>query len=111
MYVKRHNFDIGPAVVVNRITGTVKSIKLKSAIIPFGMKFIAENHVNVIFPPSRKKQIKMKLEDNLPKINLTIRNIANQLSSKEKLKVVENITGNTQISKTELEKLFPIDVN
>ncbi len=110
-YVKRHNFDIGPAVVVNRITGTVKSIKLKSAIIPFGMKFIAENHVNVIFPPSRKKQIKMKLEDNLPKINLTIRNIANQLSSKEKLKVVENITGNTQISKTELEKLFPIDVN
>jgi len=75
------------------------------------MKFIAENHVNVIFPPSKQTQIKMNFEDNSLKRNLTIEDIAKQLSSKEKLKAVENITGNTQISKTELEKLFPITVN
>jgi len=108
-YVKRNDFDVGPAIVVNRITGTVKSAKLKSAIIPPRMKFIAENHVNVIFPPS--KQTKMNLGENSPKVNLTIEDIARQLSSKEKLRVVENITGNTQISKTELEKLFPVNVN
>ena len=108
-YVKRNDFDVGPAIVVNRITGTVKSAKLKSAIIPPRMKFIAENHVNVIFPPS--KQTKMNLGESSPKVNLTIEDIARQLSSKEKWRVVGNITGNTQISKTELEKLFPVNVN
>ena len=110
-YVKRNDFDVGPAIVVNRITGTVKSAKLKAAIIPSGMKFIGENHVNVIFPPSRQKQMKMNLGDSSSKVNLTISDIAKQLSSEEKLRVIENITGNTQISKTELEKLFPVNVN
>jgi len=104
-YVRVANFDIGPAIVTNRITGSVKSAKLKSALIPKEMKFIAENHVNVIFPPS-----KTRLFDNVLGKNLTLENIAAQLSSKEKLKVIENITGNTQISKTELENLFPIDI-
>jgi len=110
-YVKTDDFDIGPAIVVNRITGSVKSINLKAAIIPRRMKFIAENHVNVIFPPFRQRQIKMDLGNNAPKNNLTIEDIARQLSSKEKLKVIESITGNTQVSKTELEKLFPINID
>ena len=57
--------------------------------------------------------MKKKDQNNAIKIKgkLTIEDIAKQLSSKEKLKAVENITGNTQISKTELEKLFPITVN
>lgn len=109
-YVKINNFDVGPAIVTNRITGTVKSARLKSAIIPHGMKFIAENHVNVIFPPNRKSQIKMDFAHNPLKNNLTVWDVAKQLSSKEKLNFVSNITGNTQISKTELEKLFPISV-
>jgi len=111
-YVKTNDYDVGPAIVVNRITGSVKSVKLKAAIVPPKMKFIAENHVNVIFPPSRQKQMKMNLlGDKPPKTSLTLEDIVNQLSSKEKLEVVKNITGNTQISKTELEKLFPFDVN
>jgi len=110
-YVKRKDFDVGPAIVVNRITGSVKTAKLKAAIIPPGMKFIAENHVNVIFPPSKQAQLKMDFGKNSPKTNLTLKDIAEQLSSEEKLKVVRSITGNTQISKTELEKLFPIDPN
>jgi len=109
-YVTTNNYDIGPAIVVNRITGSINAAKLKTVIIPPKMKFIGENHVNVIFPPSRQRQIKMNLENKLSKVNLSLRNIANQLSSKERLEVLKNITGNTQISKTELEKLFPIDV-
>lgn len=109
-YVKISNYDTGPAVVVNRITGTVKSTKLKAAIIPPKMKFIAENHVNVIFPPFRQKQMKMDLGNKSRKASSNLANIAAQLSSEEKLEIVKNITGNTQISKTELEKLFPINV-
>lgn len=109
-YVKTNNFDVGPAIVTNRITGTVKSARLKSAIIPPGMKFIAENHVNVIFPPNKKSQIKMDFAHNPLKNNLTIWELAKQLSSKDKLNFLSNITGNTQISKTELEKLFPISI-
>ena len=109
-YVKTNNYDIGPAIVVNRITGSVKAAKLKAVIIPPRMKFIGENHVNVIFPPSSQKQIKMNLGNKLSKVNLSLEDIANQLSSKEKLEVIKNITGNTQISKTELEKLLPIDI-
>jgi len=110
-YVKRKDFDVGPAIVVNRITGTVKESKLKAGFIPPGMKFIAENHVNVIFPPSKQEQIKMDFGSNQPKKNLPIKNIVKQISSIRGLKVIKNITGNTQISKNELEKLFPISLN
>lgn len=109
-YVMNKDFDLGPAIVVNRITGLVKMAKLRTALIPSGMKFIAENHVNVIFPPDRKKQVKMDFGNTLTKKNITLQDIAKQLSSEEKLRVVRNITGNTQISKTELEKLFPINI-
>ena len=109
-FVRTNNFNVGPAIVTNRITGTVKSARLKSAIIPSGMKFIAENHVNVIFPPPQKSQIKIDLVNNPFKNNLTIWDIAKQLSSRGKLNFISNITGNTQISKTELEKLFPINI-
>ena len=109
-FVRTNNFNVGPAIVTNRITGTVKSARLKSAIIPSGMKFIAENHVNVIFPPPQKSQIKIDLANNPFKNNLTIWDVAKQLSSRGKLNFISNITGNTQISKTELEKLFPINI-
>src|SRR3989344_2645626 len=96
-YVKTNNYDTGPCIVVNRITGSVRSTKLKAGIIPAGMKFIAENHVNVIFPPTRHNSLSME-------------KLATQLTSKEKIEVLKNITGNTQISKTELERLLPISV-
>jgi adenine-specific DNA-methyltransferase len=97
-YVSIKNYDLGPAVVVNRVTGTVGSGKLKAALIPKGMKFIGENHVNVIFPPSKDKG------------KITLENLMAQLRSKEKLKLIQALTGNTQISKNELEHLFPIDI-
>lgn len=106
-YVKIRNFDVGPAIIVNRITGAAKSAKLKAAIIEEDRQFIAENHCNVIFPPSREWQARMDFEE---KREISLEAIAEQLQSPEKMKVIQNITGNTQISKTELEKLFPIDI-
>ena len=109
-YVNKNDFDIGPAIVTNRITGSVKSKSLRAAVIQSGKKFIAENHVNVIFPQLAEKQIALRFDNNFLKKNISLRQIAKQLSSKENLKVLESITGNTQISKTELEKLFPIEL-
>ena len=108
-YVKTKNYDVGPTIVVNRITGSINSIKLKATTIPPGMKFIAENHVNVIYPISAKKQTKLNLAPS-KRINLPLKNIVKQLLSKKNLEAMRNITGNTQISKTELEKLFPVKV-
>jgi len=109
-YVKTENYDTGPAVVVNRITGSINSMRLKAAFIPIGMKFIAENHVNVIYPPSKESQLNFRFADNSKQIKLPLEGIVKQLSSEEKLGVIKNITGNTQISKTELENLFPISI-
>lgn len=110
-YVKIKNYDIGPAIVVNRITGSINSIKLKAAIIPVGKKFIAENHVNVIYPPLKKSQLNFGFSNHSRQINLSLNNVVKQLTSKETLEVFKNITGNTQISKTELENFFPISIN
>ncbi len=95
-YVRRNGADTGPAIVVNRITGTVKAGKLHAAVIPTGMEFFAENHVNVILPPP-----------GLPE--KIIRAVARQLSADGNAQILHRITGNTQVSKTELVSLFPID--
>lgn len=108
-YVMTNGCDIGPAIVVNRITGTVGESKLKAALIPEGMKFIGENHVNVIFPPSKSEQLEF-IPSTKERRKISLQNIVNQLKSKERLEIIQYITGNTQISKTELEKLFPIDI-
>lgn len=110
-YIIKNEPDIGPAIVVNRITGTVKSAKLKAAIVPPGMKFFAENHVNVITPKKEVKQSQLSFFDKKnKKYSVSLEEIVKQLSSPDKFKVVRSITGNTQISKTELEKLFPIEI-
>jgi len=106
-YVKTNDYDAGPCVVVNRITGSVKSTRLKAGIVPAGMKFIAENHVNVIFPPTQCNSL---FDNKFQTSPLSMEKLATQLTSKEKIEVLKNITGNTQISKTELEKLLPISV-
>ena len=110
-YIKINNYDVGPAVVVNRITGSVGSSRIKVGIIPPKMKFIAENHVNVIFPPQKQEQIGIdfKTKQDKKRKFLSLEDLVRQLSSTKKMEIVKNITGNTQISKTELENLFPIE--
>ena len=108
-YVKVKDCDTGPAVVVNRITGSLESSTLRAAVIPKGMKFIAENHVNVIYPPSSSKIQSLTIACQV-KSSLSFESLTEQLCSPEKTEALRNITGNTQVSKTELEKLFPISI-
>ncbi|MDD5039475.1 MAG: N-6 DNA methylase [Dehalococcoidales bacterium] len=102
-YVKiAESYDAGPAIVVNRIVGRPGSGRIRAALVPQGIKFIGENHVNVILPPKRTRltptRKTVRLED-----------ILRQLNSPEKVRVIQSITGNTQISKNELENMFPVD--
>lgn len=110
-YVKVKTYDEGPAIIVNRITGAAKSAVIRAAIVPSKMKFIAENHCNVIFPPKKESQCSFEYNaDILNKEKIGLEEVCAQLRSAEKLAVMQNVTGNTQISKTELERLFPITV-
>lgn len=86
----------GRAIVVNRITGVGESANIRAAIIDES-EWHAENHVNVIY---RKDDPHVPLH--------TLREIHKQLTSPETLKLIRSITGNTQLSKTELENLIPI---
>ena len=95
-YVKSNNYDTGPAIVARRVIGHPRrSGGIEAALVPPGFKFLGENHVNVIYPPEEAS-----LEE--------LEEIVKQLNSSEAQQAVKLITGNTQISKTELEKLFPI---
>jgi len=103
-YVKiREGYDVGPAIVVNRIVGRPGSGRIRAALVPPGMKFVGENHVNVIFPPKQARLLQMEE-------TVSLKDVLRQLNSSEKVRVVQSITGNTQISKNELERLFPIDL-
>ena len=96
-YIKSTKSLVGPAIVVNRITGTVGSAALRIALIPAGKEFQAENHVNVIMADENNVQLK------------TINELFNKLKTMKKLpEIIQAITGNTQLSKTELEQLIPI---
>jgi adenine-specific DNA-methyltransferase len=95
-YIKSYVFDVGPAIVVRRIVGHPKhSGSIEAAIVPPGFKFLAENHVNVIYPPAGASSQELE-------------KIVRGLNSPRAQAAVNMITGNTQISKTELERLFPI---
>lgn len=97
-YVVEASPDVGPAVVVNRITGTVKTGALRAALVPPGVRFVAENHVNVV-------RIRQPL---LGKGAIALEAIAAGLRSPRAAEALRLLTGNTQLSKTELEHLIPV---
>ncbi len=94
-YIMWDQPDVGPAIVVTRVVGHPKSATLEAALIPPGFKFVAENHVNVVYPP--KNASVEEMED-----------IVRQINSPETRRVVSLVTGNTQISARELEWLVPV---
>jgi adenine-specific DNA-methyltransferase len=91
----REKADVGPAIVVTRIVGHPKRARLEAALVPPGTVFVAENHVNVIYPPQGASLDELE-------------EIVRQLNSPRTQELVSIITGNTQISKKELESLIPI---
>jgi hypothetical protein len=88
----------GPAIVVNRITGSVGRGSLRCALIPAGMKFVAENHVNVI-------KIRPDVSQSLNWDELLLR-----MRSPDIARRIQMLTGNTQISATELTNWIPLDL-
>jgi len=93
-YVRAPDPDVGPAVLVNRITGAASRATLRAAVVPAGMRFFAENHVNVAFPPSSGK--------------LDLEAIAAAMRSPEAIEAARLVTGNTQVSARELADLVPL---
>jgi adenine-specific DNA-methyltransferase len=97
-YIKNISNDLiikSRVVVVNRITGSSKDINIKAAIVN-EKEFVCENHVNVIYMSKNANQ------------NYSLEDIFKALQNKTNIKVMRLISGNTQISKTELERLLPI---
>ena len=97
-YIKNISNDLiikSRVVVVNRITGSSKDINIKAAIVN-EKEFVCENHVNVIYPLKNAN------------CNYSLEDIFKALQDKTNIKVMRLISGNTQISKTELERLLPI---
>jgi adenine-specific DNA-methyltransferase len=86
----------GPAIVVNRVTGTGARARLRVAVVPPGEAFVGENHVNVVFPP-----------DPAPPL-AEIERIAEELRSPVAAEAARRLTGNAQISGTELRELIPV---
>jgi adenine-specific DNA-methyltransferase len=93
-YVRAPDPDIGPAILVNRVTGASSRATLRAAVVPAGMQFFGENHVNVVFPGSS------------PRIDLE--RIAAAIRSPEATAAARLVTGNTQVSATELASLVPL---
>ena len=96
-YVLSDSPQIGPAVVVNRIVGSVGSGALRCGFVPDGMKFEGENHTNVI------------TRNEMSGVNTSWDHLVMELTRSETAGRIRMITGNSQISATELEHLLPLD--
>ena len=99
-YIKNISNDLiikEEVIAVNRITGSHKNINIKSAIVK-EREFVCENHVNIIYPLRNYNK------------NYSLEDIYNALNDETNIKVLSLITGNTQVSKTELERLLPIKI-
>lgn len=96
-YIRNVEPMTGPAIVVNRITGSVGRGSLRCALIPNGMEFVAENHVNVIQERSGTVS------------SITWTELLNKLRAPEITEHVRLLTGNTQISATELTNWIPLN--
>lgn len=86
----------GPALLINRVVGSVGRGELRTALVPEGVDFVAENHVNVV----RRRG---GVEPSLSWVDLQRRIVEPGVGDRLRL-----MTGNTQISATELTHLLPV---
>ncbi len=94
-YVRGVAADRGPAVLVNRVTGVGVRARLRAVAVPAGRRFLAENHVNVVFPPPDWDAARTRA-------------LVSALLSERAARAVRLVTGNTQVSARELEQLVPV---
>ncbi len=86
----------GPAILVNRVVGSVGKGELRTGWVPAGTRFLAENHVNVIRPRAGVGQ-----EAGWDELH-------RMLADPEAVDRLRLLTGNTQISAKELTHLLPL---
>ena len=89
---------VGPALVANRVVGAVGSARLRCALVPDGMRFLGENHVNVI----------VRHGHFAPGIGWN--DLLAALTSAGVTRRVGLLTGNTQVSATEMTHLIPVRI-
>ena len=85
------------SIVVNRVTGTANNATLRAAIVDIGEYYFVENHVNYIVAT---ESAAMSLEE-----------LYKLLIQPSTVKMINSITGNTQISKKEMENLIPFSLD
>ena len=86
----------GPAIAVNRITGSVGSGNLRCALIPESFTYVCENHVNVV---TSRQNCDQKID--WPTLLKALR----RPETNERIRL---LTGNTQVSATELTHWVPL---
>ena len=88
--------ETGPAVLVNRVVGSVGKGELRSALVPAGAEYLAENHVNVV-----------RIRPDVPQMVdfAELHRMFEDPGAAERLRL---LTGNTQISAKELTHLLPL---
>lgn len=86
---------VGPAIVCNRVTGSGAAARLRAALVPAGLEFVGENHVNVVLPPAGTPE-------------RDVARVVERLRDPRVLQSVRRLTGNTQISSRELAHLVPV---
>ncbi len=85
----------GPAIVVNRIIGSVGKGTISTALVPDGYEFAAENHLNVIRPVEGRPQL------------VSFSELLGLVSDPDTAVKARALTGNTQLSATEWTHLIP----
>jgi adenine-specific DNA-methyltransferase len=90
----------GPALLVNRVVGAVGRGELRTAFVPKGVEFLAENHVNVVRPRSDRAA------PGEP--GLDWHRLQAALEEPGTAGRIRLLTGNTQLSATELTHLVPL---
>lgn len=93
--IKNGKVNHGPAILVNRVVGKPGSGNIRAIKMPENKQFVAENHVNVIKPTDKAK--------------IDLNEVLKQLNNSENVELLQSITGNSQLSKTELQEIFPIN--
>lgn len=96
-YVLTDRRQRGPAIVVNRVVGTVGSGLVRAARIPDGFEFAGENHTNVITARDSCEE------------TVDWDHLLEALMSQATGQRIRLLTGNTQMSATELTHLLPLD--
>ena len=102
-YIRSGRRLTGPALLVNRVVGSVGRGEIRTALVPDGMEFLAENHVNVIRKSRRPRCSNDPSATGSSWKQLQVAVEAPGTGDRARL-----LTGNTQLSAAELTHLLPI---